>query len=262
MFDLDRFSAALRLGFEHQEERAISELDALLGEGLDDENRGWVLIYQARFLGYLLRLAEARTRLAEVSRIWEKTPQHDVRIAVAEAVLYEAEENPSRTLKELDRILERYKGQWDLPGMDDPYEEIQATRGRLLVGEERCKEALPLLEETLKFERGKPGEFYFNLGYCYFVTEQWEESERWLKEALTKELDSAFASITHYYLGRLEHDRGAFARAVKEFETSEEYARDAGISRKAIYGALAKAYKGLGQIEDAIHYAELAVSSE
>lgn len=256
------FVAALRLGFEKQEEEAIRQLRALLQETSDYEDRGWILLYEARFLGHLLRVAEARKRLAEVSRIWKRTPQHDVRIAVGEAVLYEAEGNPSRALDELDRIFEKYAGQWTLPDMDDPYEEIQANRGRMLVGQDRCKEALPLLEETLHFERGKPGEFYFNLGYSYFMTEEWEKSERWLKEALTEELHPAFSSAIHYYLGRLEYRKAAFARAIKEFEVAEKSAVEAGTSRKVIYGALAKAYKHLGQEEDATRYAELARSSQ
>jgi hypothetical protein len=49
--------------------------------------------------------------------------------------------------------------------LQEPYEEIQANRGRLLVGQGRWEEALPLLEETSRSEKGKPGEFYYNLGY-------------------------------------------------------------------------------------------------
>ena len=67
--------------------------------------------------------------------------------------------------------------------MQEPYEEIQANRGRLLVGQGRWEEALPLLEETLRSEKGKPGEFYYNLGYCYFMAEEWDKSAERFREA-------------------------------------------------------------------------------
>ena len=172
------FVAALRLGFEKQEEEAIRQLRALLQETSDYEDRGWILLYEARFLGHLLRVAEARKRLAEVSRIWKRTPQHDVRIAVGEALLYEAEGNPSRALDELDRIFEKYAGQWTLPDMDDPYEEIQANRGRMLVGQDRMPQR-HTQEINLK---GQPGEFYFNLRISPdFMTEEWAEVRAMVK---------------------------------------------------------------------------------
>lgn len=152
----DRFGAALLLGFDNQEERAIQELRALLADTIGEEERGWIIVYEARFLGHLLQLAEARERYAEVRRLWTSTPEHNSRIAVGEATLYEAEGNPGRTLDELSRILNEYTGQWHLPELQEPYEEIQATRGRLLVGQNRWQEALPLLEETLRSEKGKP----------------------------------------------------------------------------------------------------------
>jgi tetratricopeptide (TPR) repeat protein len=257
----ERFGAALILGFDGQEERAIEELRALLTEADRDEDRGWILLYEARFLGHLLRVAEARDRLATVSRIWTRTPEHDARIAVGEAVLFEAEGNPARTLKELERILKEYAGKWDLPELQEPYEEIQANRGRLLVGQDRWKEALPLLEETLRSEKGKAGEFYYNLGYCYFMAEEWDKSGEKLREALTKELHSVLVSAAHYYLGRLEYLKGALARAIKEYETAETHAA-VGKSRKVIYGELARCYGKLGMKQEAIHYAKLAASTE
>ena len=80
MFTGDRFVVALRLGFEGKEELALQELKTLHAEGLNDEERGWVVLYEVRFLGQLLRVSEARKRLAELSKFWGSTPEHDVRI--------------------------------------------------------------------------------------------------------------------------------------------------------------------------------------
>ncbi len=258
----DRFVAAVLLGFDNQEEKAIEQLRALLPETPNDEERGWIILAEARFLGHLLRLAEARERYAEVRRLWTSTPEHNSRIAVGEATLYEAEGNPVRTLDELARILNEYAGQWHLPELLEPYEEIQATRGRLLVGQNRWQEALPLLEETLRSEKGKPAEFYYNLGYCYFMAEKWDESERWLKEALTKEPLPNIASPAHYCLGRLEYKKGDFARAVTELEAAEKRAIGSASMQKAIYGELARSYQKLGMKSEAIRYARLAHSRE
>lgn len=257
----ERFIAALTLGFDGQEERAIEDLRALLEEDNSDEDKGWLLLYEAKFLGHLLRVSEAKERLETVSKIWPSTPGHQVRLAVGKAVLYEAEGNAVRCLKELDRILKVFAGQWALPELQEPYEEIQANRGRLLVGQNRWKEALPLLEETSRSEKGKAGEFYFNLGYCYFMAEEWEKSEQRFQEAFTKELHPAFFCEAHYYLGRLEYRKGAFARAVKQFEAAEKYAEAAGTSRKEIYGLLAASYNQLGMKQEATHYAKLAAAA-
>lgn len=258
--DNDPFVVALRLGFENQEERAIEQLRALLSDATNDEERGWIVIYEARFLGQLLRVAEARVRLADVRRLWTRTPEHDARIAVGEAVLYEVEGDPARTLAELDKILKEYSARWHLSELHEPYEEIQANRGRLLVGQGQWKEALPLLEETLRSEKGKPGEFYYNLGYCYFMAEEWDKSEQFLKEALANKVDPKFACSTHYYLGRVYYCTGALEQAVREFQTAEKVAPATGSSRKVVCGELARTYKELGMLEEAIRYSRMYYS--
>lgn len=262
MFDPSRFQAALDLGFEGKEEAAISRLRALLHETPSDEERGWIALYEARFLAQLLRVAEARARLAHLSRIWGSTPEHDAQIAVAYALMHEMEGNPSQTLRELDRIAKKYSAFWEQPGARDLYEEIQANRGRLLVRQGRLQEALPLLEETLALERDEPGQFYYNLGYCYFNAKDWNKSEQWLKEALRRDLHPAFASAAHYYLGRLEYVKGAYARAIKEFESAVTYALQAKRPPEVIYAEMAKAYGHLGMAEERSRYNDLAKSAE
>ncbi|MGO9589624.1 MAG: tetratricopeptide repeat protein [Candidatus Acidiferrales bacterium] len=262
MFDTSRLQGALDLGFEGQEEAAIGHLRALLPEAPDDEEKGWIVLYEARFLAQLLRVTEARARLADLSGMWKATPEHDAQVAVAYALMHEMEGNPSQTLRELDRIAKKYSDFWEQRGARDLYEEIQANRGRLLAGEGRPKEALPLLEETLAFERGKPGQFYYNLGYCYFEAKEWDRCERWLKEALRRDLHPAIASATHYYLGRLEYVKGAYARAIKEFELAVTYALQAERPPGVIYAEMAKAYGHLGMAEERSRYDDLAKSAE
>jgi tetratricopeptide (TPR) repeat protein len=257
----DRFIAALRLGFDGQEQRAIDDLRALLKEDNSDEDKGWILIYEARFLGHLLRVAEAKERLETVSKIWPGTPGHQARLAIGKAVLYEAEGDAARCLKELDQIFKAFAGQWSLPELQEPYEEIQANRGRLLVGQDRWKEALPLLEETARSEKGKPGEFYLNLGYCYFMAGKWKEAEQRLNQALTNALHPILASGTHYYLGRLAYRRQAFALAIKEYELAAKYAIETGKPVFQIYREISVSYKQLGMTSESDRYSQLAHSS-
>jgi pentatricopeptide repeat protein len=261
-----RLQAALNLGVEAQEEsateRAIRALRALLREARSDEEKGLVLLHEARFLGQLLLVTEARARLADVTRLWQKTPECEVQIAVGYALLYEMEGNPAETLRGLDRILKKYTAVWKLPDARDLYEEVQANRGRLLVGEGRLIEALPVLEETLRFEREKAGQFCYNLGYCYFKAGELEKAEQWLREALRRRLHPAIASATHYYLGRLDFDREAFARAIKEFESAAHYALQAKRGLKVIYGEMARSYNRLGMDKESSHFAELAKSAD
>lgn len=262
MFDASRFQEALDLGLEGKEEAAISCLRALLQETHNDEEKGWIALYEARFLAQLLRVAEARAQLAHLSRMWRSTPEHDAQIAVAYALMHEMEGKPSQTLRELDRIVKKYSTSWEGPCARDLYEEIQANRGRLLVGEGRLREALPLLEEALVFERDKPGQFYYNLGYCYFKAKEWDKSQHWLNEALRRDLHPAIASATHYYLGRLEYLKGAYARAISEFELAVIYALQAKRPPEVIYAEMAKAYGHLGMTEERSRYNDLAKSAE
>jgi tetratricopeptide (TPR) repeat protein len=83
--------------------------------------------------------------------------------------------------------------------LQEPYEEIQANRGRLLVGQGRWEEALPLLEETLRSEKGKPGEFYYNLGYSTLWpkngTNQQNDFEKPFAEAIYGELARSYNGL-------------------------------------------------------------------
>jgi uncharacterized protein HemY len=113
----------------------------------------------------------------------------------------------------------------------------------------------------LQFERPKAYEFFFNLGYCYFQAEKWDQAEGALKLAPAKEIEKRFSSAAHYYLGHLFHCKGAVAKALLEFKMAWNDATAAGTSRKVIYDALARSSQYLGLSEEASRYRLLAKSS-
>src|ERR1700732_3239386 len=123
------FQEALALGYRDQPERAIQQLETLLREVKDNENKGLLLLYEAFFLGRVGRTTEARERLQEVANSWKPTPEHQARIAVVDAMLEEADGQGPRTLEKLDRVLEEFRSLWSNVDVRDLYEEIQFNRG-------------------------------------------------------------------------------------------------------------------------------------
>jgi tetratricopeptide (TPR) repeat protein len=263
MFDTDRFQAAIELGYGGREADALRELGALRQEAVDGDERGWVIIYEARFLGHLLRIQEARDRLAELDTIevWRQRPEYRARAELGGAVLYELEDDPERTLKELNRILKQYSSWWNTPEWEDVLEEVQANRGRLLARKGRFREALPLLEFIAASEKGKPGEFYYNLGASYCETGQWDKAEPWLQDALvTGDLDEGRVAVIHFYLGHLEFRRTAYARALVEFETAYKHSGSLEWVRRRALDELVGVCDRLGLHKEARRYEELAKS--
>lgn len=256
------FRDALESGYAGQQPRALQLLEKLLHEVDDDEHRGLIVLYQALFLGQIRRKGEARERLREVANLWGSTPEHQARIEFVDAMLDEADGNASRVLGKLNEILKDYQSLWKTEDVRDLYEEIQFTRGRLLTTTGNCRLALPVLEESLTFERPKSAELYANLGLCYFQTEKWDQAEKMLTLALSNKLLPDYSSFAHYYLGRIFYLKGAVAKALKEFELALSEAQKAGTSPKSIYDALAKSSNYLGLSDEASHYARLAQSSD
>jgi len=259
---MEAFREALELGYGGQQPRALELLEKLLQEIQDDEHRGLIMLYQALFLGHISRLAEARERLRGVSKLWDGTPEHQARIRAFDGMLDEASGNALGALKKLNGILKEYRSLWNTDELRALYEEIQFTRGRLLVTTGDCRLALAVLEETLTFGRPKSGELYANIGLCYFEAQKWEKAEEMLALALSHNLHPDYGSFAHYYLGRIFYLKGALAKAVKEFEVALSESQKAGTSPKLIYDALAKSSHYLGLSEEASRYDQLARSSD
>ena len=256
-----RFEEAVVLGYGDDPRRALELLEILLQEIQENEYRGLIMLYEAFFLARDERTTEARAKLKEVAKIWERTPEHEARMAVMDALFDEADGQASRTLKKLNRILKQYPALWKSDDTSDLYEELQFNRGRLLatIGDRRL--ALPVLEECLSFQRPKHPELFANLGICYFEAKEWEKAVENLELALSKGLSTTYSSAAHYYLGRVSYLKGALPKAVKEFELALDDATEAGTSRKVIYDALAKSCQHLGLSEESVKYARLAKNS-
>jgi len=150
-----RFEEALELGYGSDPHRAVEALELLLQQVTENDDRGYIILYEALFLARDERKAEARAKLQEVANLWDRTPEHKARIAVIDALLDEAGGQASRTLKKLNRILKRYPTLWKSDDVQDLYEDLQFNRGRLLATIGDWRLALPVLEECLSFQRPK-----------------------------------------------------------------------------------------------------------
>ena len=258
MDNTDTFEQALALGYGGEELRAIEQLDALLLEESEDENRGWIVLHKAMFLAQIDHISQAKDLLNDLRTIWTDTPDHRARIAVADALFDEAQGNAPGTLRKLSLIFESFRELWIREETRDLYEEVQFNRGRLeaTIGDWRL--ALPVLQECLNFERVKAAEFYYHLGFCYFEAGNLDKAEEYLDLALSRDLLPSFAAAAHFYLGRLFNRKGAFARALNQFEQALSQAETVEMPRKAIYTELAKSCELLGLAEQAQQYREQA----
>jgi tetratricopeptide (TPR) repeat protein len=252
------FEQALALGYGGEQARAIEQLDTLLCEEPEDENRGWIVLYKAMFLAQIDRIAEARGLLDDLQTIWKDTPDHRARIAVADALFDEAQGDAFQTLRKLGLIFESFRELWTLEETRDLYEEVQFNRGRLEATIGDWRSALPVLQECLNFERVKAAEFYYHLGFCYFEAGNLEKAEQYLDLALSRNLLPSFAAAAHFYLGRLFNRKGAFARALNQFEQALSQAESVEMPRKAIYTELTKSCELLGLADQAKEYGEQA----
>lgn len=263
MFDADRFKNAITLGYGGSEENALQELQAILQASPENDDKGWIVLYEVIFLARLRRTTEARQRFAELSKLWgHRVAEHTARIGLTDALLDELEGNKAQALRKLDCILKDFENLWRSPDTRDLYEEVQLVRGRMLVDQGRYAEALPILEESLSFDRHIDVELCYDLGCCYFACKNWDKAEQWLKETLAKDPHAALASAVHYRLGLVYFFRDALARAIKELESAAEYRGEDSTPRKLIYEALAKCLRRMGLEEESKRYADLAESAQ
>jgi hypothetical protein len=109
---LASFQQAVALGYGDQPQRAIQELETLLQEVHDKEDKGWIILYQAFSLARVERMAEARALFRKLANLWEDTRECRARIAAADATLDEASGHAALALKKLNRILKHYRMVW------------------------------------------------------------------------------------------------------------------------------------------------------
>jgi tetratricopeptide (TPR) repeat protein len=180
-------------------------------------------------------------------------------IDFVEADLCLDEEKHQEALKKLERLWKDYARELRDPEERELYETVAIKLGILWAQLDRPRKALPILKEALSFSLDEitRGDVCFNLGLCYFDLRDREQAKASFLQAAETASDR-YKIKAHYYLGFIHNQEGAYARAVQEFLHMEPRAAEAGIGKDKVYRCLARAYRALGQTDEADRYEKLA----
>lgn len=266
--DWERFQKELALQESGQYDKALVELCSLAELAASPEEMIVVLQGKIDCLLGLARIQEAKQCLAEIERLLPQL-QEGYSDFLPRAKLFEArilyfEAKPKKALNVLNKTLAKHSRLLHLPDnrdVRDVYEEIQRDRGILLAELNRLSEAKPLLEEALTYEVNH-GDVDYHLGVCYFELGELIRAKEQFLAVLNRDAHQSLTGRAHYHLGIIYYKEAAYARAKQEFEVAEIVAEEAHVSKKYIYGWLAKTCRALGLEADADRYTKLRAAQK
>ena len=256
----DKFEATLKLLEAGDYESARATFHELAIKAAANENKSAYTLGELLALVRLGRTSEARRLLELSDSFLRETDEGQVRAALIEVQIDSVEDNWSRVLPSLGRMLRKYKKSLSDPQLRDVYEEIQLRRGMRVAFLGRFREALPILEEVVSFNTSSllSGEFWYEMGKCYVDAGDFEKAGEAYSKALGYGLDDVRASHAHWEVAVILMRNESHARALDELGLAEKHANTANIEKKNIYKAMSVAFFKLGMKEDGIRCATMA----
>jgi len=272
--DSNQFLKACQLRDAGKFDQAVEQFRKVATGTKDPVDKAGVLINIAATLRALSQFDAAREELRIARHLVESSDEMSVEqlacdprllqlklgLEFEEADICGYEGKLNAALTKFNLLLNRYQRILKYPEFRDSYEMIQTRRGFLFVDLDRCKEALPILEEAEFFE-GRKAEIYFYLGHCYLSNCEYDKAAKKLLNALKLSLPRILAYRAHCELGIAYYRLKGFAEAKLEFERSAETADPEYIHQAQIWKWLANTSRTLGLKDEADRYAKLAVSS-
>lgn len=256
--DLERFQHFVQLRESGHTEDALDELASLRARTSDPEETASLWLNTAACHQGLGRLGEAWEALSEARRS-PTSRGISLHADFLEATLYWDEGRYQQAQQRLEMLAKAYAQELRAPDERNLYEKVQVKRGILLSQMQRDQEAVPILEEALSFalEDTDRGDVSANLGICYFSRGD-KRRARDLFRVAAQYASPSYETVSHYYLGIIESQDGAYAQALQEFLAVEPNAPNAGISRSNVYSCLARVSRALGHVKEAERYDKLA----
>jgi tetratricopeptide (TPR) repeat protein len=218
-----RFNQACALRAAGKVEEALREFEAFANDVEDPQIKGSLLINQAKCLGDLRRIQEARARQQEAEKLWPgvDTEYLDACVCVDEGKVEIA----------VNKLILLLKNHPDLKQTDYyVYTDARERLGRLYFQLGKYADAVPLLEEALEL----PGndeqrrDLSYCLGCCQMRSGDLEAAEKNLVQSLPSDRRHSDWVHAQYQLGMLYYHRGAYLDAEKAFELCTFFMDEAG----------------------------------
>lgn len=251
---------AVESGDPRLAKEALTQIDLLLPQTKDPNERGYLLFSKSSCFGILRDFATAREQLNLA--LQEQPADIDTKLTFEfhQGLLYQHEGEYLKALEVFEGLLLHYGESLTRPEVRFMYEDIQQRRAFLSVTLERFKGAIPLLMEILSFDLEKEirSEALAKLGLCYLQIEDWSAARDYLLKAraagLTKNAEKTF----HFYLGIAYFYTHSPEEAKEEFQICESRASEYELPLLDVYQWLASTCKVLGEVAESERYARLA----
>ena len=270
--DMFRYQKGLDLLTAGRPSDAHLEFQRLLDESLPSDEKASVLWQEAecyRLLGRWEEAMKCADRCVELKPHGseDRLEAEYFRAAVEERQAVQKLERDTRVaaflkaLQRFDCILKDYAELLRRPHLRAPYESIQVHRGILLQQVNKFQEAHDALQEAQSYnlEDGVKGSAWLALGLSLFYLNRKDEAEKWLRKVFedpgVKNYDQYSSK---YVLGIINAQKGAYAKALLEFQACEPHTSEALINRKDLYEWLAFTSRGAGLTNDADKYEQMA----
>ena len=253
---------AVESGDPRLAKKALKEIDSLLPQTQDSNQRVYLLMRKSSCYGLLGDFAQAREQLNLALR--EQPGDIDTKASFEfhQGVLYQHEGEYLKALEVFEALLLHYGQSVTRSDLRFMYEDIQQRRAFLCVTVERFKDAIPLLREILSFnlEKENRSEALAKLRLCYLEVKDWPAARDYLLQAreagVTKNTEKTF----HFYLGIAYFYTDSPQEAKEQFQICESRAAEYELPLLNVYHWLASTSKLLGEVAESQRYARLARS--
>lgn len=159
-------------------------------------------------------------------------------------------------LAKFDTLLSDHSVWLQLSGNERSLEFVNRKRGFAFLGLDRPQEALPLLQHAATLDDERDVVTYC-LGKCCYKVGDFEQAERWLRQAIESDLHPNFAADARYHLGLTYYRRYKHGWAIKELEWCLNNDPSRPVPRAYILQALIYAAKDLGLESEVDRYSKM-----
>lgn len=251
---------AVESGDPRLAKEALGEIDLLLPQTRDSNERVYLLFSKSSCCGLLGDFAQAREQLNLA--LQEQPEDVDTKLSFEfhRGLLYQHEGEYLKALEVFETLLSHYGQNFTRSELRFMYEAIQRRRAFLSVTLERFRDAIPLLREILSFdlEQEIRSEALAKLGLCYLEMKDWSAARDYLLQARSAGVTKNAEKTFHFYLGIAYFYTHSPEEAKQEFQICESRAIEYELPLLNIYRWLASTCKLLGEVAESERYAGLA----
>jgi tetratricopeptide (TPR) repeat protein len=260
MDQTDPIGAAIASGTHDDALKAIREIDVRLKSLPEAKSQANLLLNKAVFLAILGQFEEA---ILQLQLALQQAPNDlliNLQFEYIGASICHQQQKFQEALERMNEVLYRYHLQLAKPELKFMYEDIQLQRAFELAQLLRWDEAVPLLQEVLRYEI-KPDDrsaALVSLGIGCSRLQRYEEAVKHLVDALNMKLTGDWEGKAHCHLGIAYAHLGRLHDAKRELQICETRASEYRLPLKKVYGWLSRVCSELGDKLESVHYAQLA----